>query len=119
MGRLDQAREILLDAENQAKETGENFWLTEILRYLGRLSQAEDDSGQAAHYFRRALAVAETRGANGFALRAAIDLARHLGDEGKAILSSITARFAEADDGPDLQDAQALLSGRDRAKSAG
>jgi predicted ATPase len=119
MGRLDQAREILLDAENQAKETGENFWLTEIHRYLGRLSQAENDNGQAEQYFRQALDAAEIRSANGFALRAAIDLARHLGDEGKAILSSITARFAEADDGPDLQDAQALLSGRDRAKSAG
>jgi class 3 adenylate cyclase/tetratricopeptide (TPR) repeat protein len=119
MGRLDQAREILLDAKNQAKMTGENFWLTEILRYLGRLSQAENDNGQAEQYFRQALAVAETRGANGFALRAAIDLARHLGDEGKAILSRITARFAAADDSPDLRDARALLSGCDRAQSVG
>ena len=119
MGRFDQAREILLGAENQSRETGEKFWLTEILRYLGRLSQADNDDGQAEQYFRQALDAAETRSANGFALRAAIDLARHLGDEGKAILSSITARFAEADDSPDLQDARALVSGRGRVKSAG
>ncbi len=96
-----------------------SIWLTEILRYLGRLSQAENDNGQAEQYFRQTLDAAESPGANGFALRAAIDLARHLGDEGNAILSSITARFAAAVGGPDLHDARALLSGRDRANLAG
>ncbi len=78
-GQLGRARQILTDAEQLAEETGEKFWLTEIQRYLGRLTLAENgDRETAERYFRLALSAAESRGAFGFTLRAAIDLARHL-----------------------------------------
>jgi len=113
-GQLDRARQVLTDGERLAEETGEIFWLTEIHRYLGALTVAEDgDPAMAEDYFRRALDAAEAREAYGFALRAAIDLARHLeGDgrsaEGLAIVSGILAHFDADDDGADLRAARAL-----------
>ena len=115
-GLLDQARKLLTDSERLAEETGEKFWLMEIQRYLGSLTVAENgDPALAEDYFRRALAAAEAREANGFALRAAIDLARHLdgdgrGDEGREILSGIVARFDAGDDSADLRAAKPLLA---------
>jgi tetratricopeptide (TPR) repeat protein len=114
-GHLGRARQILTDAEQLAEETGEKFWLTEIQRYLGRLTLAENgDRGTAEHYFRHALSTAETRGAFGFALRAAIDLARHLRQDGRIaeanqILSGVYAHFKASDDTSDLRTAKAML----------
>ncbi len=59
------------------------------------------------------MAAAEAREAYGFALRAAIDLARHLdgdgrGDEGREIVSGLLAHFDAKDDTTDLRAARAL-----------
>jgi tetratricopeptide (TPR) repeat protein len=116
-GQLDRARQVLTESERLADETGEKFWLTEIQRYLGTLALAENGDREAAEvYFRRALGSAEARGAFGFALRAAIDLARHLDDSGQSaeaneILSGIYARFNADDATSDLRAAKALLNG--------
>ncbi len=116
-GQLDRARRVLTEGERLAEETGETFWLTEIQRYLGTLALTQNDDREAAEgYFRRALGAAEARGAFGFALRAAIDLARHLDDGGQRaeaheILSGIYARFNADDDTSDLRTAKALLNG--------
>jgi len=113
-GQLDRARRILEDAERLAGETGEIFWLTEIRRYLGLLTQAEGgEPAVAENYFRGALADAKAREAYGLALRAAIDLARHLdgaarGAEGRQIVSDVLAHFDSADDSADLRVARAL-----------
>ena len=121
-GHLGRARQILTDAEQLAKETGEKFWLTEIQRYLGRLTLAENgDRGTAEHYFRLALSAAKTRGAFGFALRAAIDLARHLRQDGRIAeanqtLSKVYAHFEANDDTSDLRTAKAMLEDSERAQ---
>jgi class 3 adenylate cyclase/energy-coupling factor transporter ATP-binding protein EcfA2 len=121
-GHLSRARHILTDAEQLAEETGEKFWLTEIHRYLGRLSLAENgERGTTERYFRLALSAAETREAFGFALRAAIDLARHLRQDGrieeaKQTLSGVYAHFKASDDTSDLRTAKAMLEDFERAQ---
>jgi class 3 adenylate cyclase/tetratricopeptide (TPR) repeat protein len=113
-GQLDRARRVLTDGERLAQETGEIFWLTEIHRYLGVLTMAENgDPSVAEDYFRRALADAQKREAYGFALRAAIDLARHLdgdgrGAEGREIVADVLTHFDAKDDSADLRAARAL-----------
>jgi len=120
-GQLGRARQILTDAEQLAEETGEKFWLTEIQRYLGRLTLAENgDRETAERNFRLALSAAESRGAFGFALRAAIDVARHLRQDGrtaeaKQTLSGVYAHFKASDDTSDLRTAKAILEESDRA----
>jgi class 3 adenylate cyclase len=120
-GQLVRARQILTDAEQLAEETGEKFWLTEIQRYLGRLTLAENgDRETAERQFRLALSTAESRGAFGFALRAAIDVAHHLRQDGRTAeanqtLSRVYAHFKASDDTPDLRTAKAILEGSDRA----
>ena len=97
------------------------FWLTEIQRYLGRLTLAENgDRETAERYFRLALSNAESRGAFGFALRAAIDVARHLRQDGRTeeanqTLSGVYAHFKASDDTSDLRTAKAMLEESDRA----
>jgi tetratricopeptide (TPR) repeat protein len=120
-GQLGRARQILTDAEQVAEETGEKFWLTEIQRYLGRLTLVENgDRETAERQFRLAQSAAETRGAFGFALRAAIDVARHLRQDGRTeeanqTLSRVYAHFKEGDDMSDLRTAKAILEESDRA----
>jgi class 3 adenylate cyclase/tetratricopeptide (TPR) repeat protein len=115
-GQLDRARQVLTEGEQLAEETGEKFWSTEIQRSLGALALAEsNDRAVAEEHFRRALKSAEARGAIGFALRAAIDLAGLLGEEGRSAeahetLSGIYSRFDAADDMSDLRRAKALLA---------
>ena len=83
-GQFERARKVLADGEQIAEESGEKFWLTEIHRALGLLALADGgDQGVAEEYFRRALDAAVTRGAYGFALRAAIDLAALLSESGQ------------------------------------
>lgn len=114
-GQLDRARQVLTDGERLAEETGDTVAQTEIERGFGTLTMAETGDRRAAeNHFRRALTTAEARGAFGFALRAAIDLAGHLDDGGRQaaaydILSAATGRFKPDDDTADLRLARALL----------
>ena len=78
------------------------------------------DRETAERYFRRALSAAESREAFGFALRAAIDVARHLRQDGRAeeanhTLLGVYAQFKSSDVTSDLRTAQAMLEGADRA----
>jgi predicted ATPase len=72
------------------------------------------DPAEAAASFRTALAVARQQGTRGFELRAAVSLARLLGNQGRRteardLLAPVYGCFTEGFDTQDLKEAKALL----------
>jgi predicted ATPase len=135
-GRNDEGLAVAAEALAIVEATGERFYEAELHRLRGELllrqeaaegrpSPAEptaasphdpDPSGlaEAEACFRRALDVARRQGAKSLELRAALSLARLLGDrgrpaEGRRLLAATFGWFTEGWDTPDLQDARALL----------
>jgi len=82
----------------------------DLLRRLPSANWAEVES-----CFRTALAVARKQGSRGFELRAAVSLARLLGDqarheEARDLLTPLYSWFTEGFNTPDLIEASALLA---------
>jgi predicted ATPase len=78
---------------------------------IGSLSP---DQAEAEASFRKALAIARDQGTRGFELRAAINLARLLRDEGQCteardLLAPVYGWFTEGFNTQDLKEAKALL----------
>ena len=85
-GQLDKAATALDQAFQFAANTGEGFWLPEIVRLKGDLllrSQPADIVG-AESKFREALAIATKQDAKSLQLRASFSLAQHLASQGRA-----------------------------------
>jgi class 3 adenylate cyclase len=78
-GNLIEAKSCLAQARDMIRTGGERWYEPECWRIEGRLAEhAElDDGARADECFQRALALAKGRGDCGFALRAAVDLARY------------------------------------------
>jgi predicted ATPase len=103
-------------AEEHATRTGGLYGLAEAQRRKGvvlRLLRPDDHAG-AETAFRAAMATAQGQNARLWELRAACDLARLLGPQGRgaearAILEPLYGWFTEGFDAPDLVDARALL----------
>jgi class 3 adenylate cyclase/tetratricopeptide (TPR) repeat protein len=116
-GRPAEALPFLLAGERAQGEIEERFYAAELLRQRGRLIEArvvEATAEDAEAHYRRALDVAQAQGARLFALRAASELARLLGErgraaEGDALLRPIYEAFEEGRDYPELRRARALL----------
>lgn len=110
----DGARAVVIDALAMADRTGERVSDPELHRLLGesRLLHATKRAprDEAAACFERALALAEGRGAQLFALRAATSLMRLRGKSERERLAAVAARFAPFEDCADLQAARALLA---------
>ncbi|MEO7338874.1 MAG: adenylate/guanylate cyclase domain-containing protein [Caldimonas sp.] len=132
------AAEFVGTGERLLAAIDERYFEAELLRQRGRLIEmgiepdgatdngmasdsdgaAENPTGgrvDAEHFYRRALDVAEFQGAKLFSLRAATDLARLLGSQGRdaeadAVLRPVYAWFTEGFDYPDLKRARALLA---------
>jgi class 3 adenylate cyclase/predicted ATPase len=92
-------------------------WEPEVYRLMGECLLAAPDGSQqeAEAYFRRAVAVARSRNAKSWELRATVSLCRWLSKRGRAaeardILARIYAWFTEGFEATDLRDAQALLA---------
>ena len=75
--RYEAALARLAEAGEHGERTGEQFFEAERLRLRARCAEAAGDSAETLALLDSALAVAERQGAVLFALRAAIDLARH------------------------------------------
>ena len=113
-GDAESARRAVQDTFALADTTGERVSDPELHRLLGEslLSGAprRAQRDEAARSFERALALAEQRGAQLFALRAATSLLRLRGDAERERVAVVVARFAPNEESADLQAAQALLA---------
>jgi predicted ATPase len=97
-----------------ADATGEHMWDAELHRINGMAPLAENklDEGQA--YLHQAIRIAQAQRAKSLELRAARDLARLWGEQGRRaeardLLTPVYGWFTEGFDTGDLKDAKALL----------
>jgi predicted ATPase len=116
-GQLAPALDTIERALSKAQNTGEHFFEAELHRIKGRtlLSQPDPPLDAVRACFERAIAVARSQNSKSYELRAALDLARLLRDEGKTreardLVAGIYGWVTEGFDTPDLKDAKTLLS---------
>jgi class 3 adenylate cyclase/predicted ATPase len=106
----------LAEARSLAEETGERFFLAELHRIAGAsaLASGAGAVGDAEHALGAALAVARDQGARLFELRATVDLAALLAQQGERarahdLLAPVYGWFTEGLDTPRLAEASSLL----------
>jgi predicted ATPase len=94
--------------------TGEHMWVAELHRLTGIVMVAENrlDEGQAC--LQQAIGIAQAQQAKSLELRAAANLARLWGEQGRRseaydLLAPVYTWFTEGLDTADLKDAKALL----------
>ncbi|WP_239488617.1 serine/threonine-protein kinase PknK [Luteitalea sp. TBR-22] len=113
-GRVERARAFLSEAFAVTEDEGERYWEAELHRLDGRVRAAEGrDTAACVEACQRAIEVARAQRARTFELRAAIDLARLLGADGRsaeaaALLRPLVDAWGEAG-GADVVAAQALV----------
>jgi predicted ATPase len=119
-GAIPEGLKVVSEALEIADASGQNWADAELYRLRGNLligslspDQAEAEA-EAEASFRKALAIARDQGTRGFELRAAIDLARLLRDEGQCteardLLAPVYGWFTEGFNTQDLKEAKALL----------
>jgi len=116
-GEIEAGLKVLAEALALAQASGARGNDAELHRLrgvlLGRLPSPDWNEMDAS--FRLALAIAREQGTRGFELRAAVNLARLLCDQGRHaeardLLGSVYGWFTEGFDTPDLKDARALLN---------
>jgi predicted ATPase len=116
-GDSGQGLAIVDETLARCKARDERWYLPELLRIRGRLLLLQGTTGAAAaaeDSFRQALDWARRQGALSLELRAAMNLARLLGDQGNAadansVLQPVYDQFTEGFDTADLKAARALL----------
>ncbi len=114
VGRIGRAREgldLVSEALAAAAESGNDYWTAELSRLRGKLAPSEREAESS---LLEAIALARRQSAKSLELRAATDLARRWGRQGKtrkahALLAEIHAWFTEGFDTADLEEARALL----------
>jgi len=116
VGRYDDGLAAIARAEERERAWGERYSAPELPRVRGEIVLAAwpDRIDDAKACFEAALTMAHQQGLNGYALRAATNLARTLalmGDDASAIdvLAPVLRGFTEGFDTADLQSAQQLL----------
>jgi class 3 adenylate cyclase/predicted ATPase len=104
----------LREGLDTARATGEHFWDAELHRLTGTVLLAENklDEGQAS--LQQAIRIAQAQQAKLLELRAARDLARLWGEQGRQaeareLLAPVYGWFTEGFDTADLKEAKALL----------
>lgn len=115
-GQLDEALESVMKARSFIAESGETWFAPETEIQFGRVievrNQQANDEALAAYH--RAYDMAERRGAAMMQLRAALQIARVLGERGDhaggiELLAPLEASFSEGRDTKDLVAAQNLI----------
>jgi predicted ATPase len=112
---LPAARALIAEAVQISDESGEVWWLPEILRVRGHIMLEEaDGAGAAEADFHSSLALAREQGAKVWQLRTSISLARLWQGQGKRkealdLVAAIYNQFTEGYDIADMMDAKALL----------
>jgi predicted ATPase len=97
-----------------AGATGEHMWDAELHRVTGTVLLVENRLDEAQASFQQAIRVAQAKQAKSLELRAARDLARLLGEQGRRVeardlLTPVYGWFTEGFDTADLKDAKTLL----------
>jgi predicted ATPase len=114
--QLEQASQLLRQAEDFIEETGERFYQAETMRMKGetilRLDPNRMEEAEAC--FSQALRAAGWQKAKALELRAAMSLARLWQNQGRLaeahkVLAEVYNWFTEGFDSPDLKEAKALL----------
>lgn len=113
-GRLDQALVTLDEAIAHVEETDERYFEAELYRMRGEFLLTQGDEADTEASLLKALEVARHQKAKSWELRAATDLARLWGSQGKSskakkLLAPVYEWFTEGFDTPDLIAAKGLL----------
>jgi predicted ATPase len=115
-GAIDEGLSLLAEALATAEASGARGADAELYRLRGDLLRRLPSPQWTAveDYFRGALTVAHEQGTVGFELRAAVSLARLLGELGRRaetrdFLAPVHGRFTEGSETTDLKEAKVLL----------
>lgn len=114
--RLGEATEVVTAALDHSASCSEVWWDAELLRLRGKLEQLTGTGVKRAEStFREAASVASEQSSRSLELRAAMSLARLLGNDGRhgearSTLTPIVSSFGEGQDSEDLRKARAFLS---------
>ena len=113
-GDHDGALVALADADAIAEESGERWWKAELHRLTGTVLVARNKLDEGEFSLQEAIRIAQAQQAKSLELRAARDLARLWGEQGRRaeardLLSPVYGWFTEGFDTADLKEAKALL----------
>jgi predicted ATPase len=113
-GQIEEAVDLLDDALQVSKRTGERWLDAELHGHRGQLLLRRGHFEAAEELYRKALSIAEEQGAKLWELRAAVSLTRLCRDQGREaeardLLAPVYGWFTEGFDTPDLKKAKALL----------
>jgi predicted ATPase/DNA-binding winged helix-turn-helix (wHTH) protein len=117
IGQVDKAIKLVDDTISQVEENGDFFFMPEALRVRGcaLLLMPKSRADDAQISFTRSLELSRRQGAKAWELRAAIDLAALLADQGRPdnasrLLQPIVEQFVEGLETTDLKAANRLLA---------
>ena len=118
MGLKDDATELAIMAKNMIDRTGETYALSNLHRFQAALAKADGDNESAEKELNIALNIARQQGAKLWELRAAIDLAKLLQDQGRtdeavSLLKPVHDSIATGDCPDDIAIAEELLADLD------
>ena len=114
LGNYVEALSALSEAFEHIEATGERTWLPELHRLRGLVLLAQNKLDEGAASLTQAIHVAQAQQAKSLELRAARDLARLWGEQGRRteardLLAPVYNWFTEGFDTADLKEAKALL----------
>jgi len=109
------ARAALQEGLDTAVATGQHLWDAELHRLTGTVLLTENKLNEAEASLQQAIRIAQAQEAKSLELRAAYDLARLWGEQGRRpeahdLLAPVYGWFTEGFDTADLKDAGKLLS---------
>jgi len=113
-GDYESAAAALAEAEMAIDASNERWWEAEIHRLKGVLLRSQGDVAQSESCFKRSIWIARQQQANSLELRAATNLARLWGEQGRRaeardLLAPVYGWFSEGFGTADLKEAKALL----------
>jgi class 3 adenylate cyclase/predicted ATPase len=113
-GQVEEALSLLNNALQIAARIGERWFAAELYRQKGQLILWQGHSAAAEELFRQALSIAREQEAKLWELRAAVSLARLVGNQGRRseareLLAAVYGWFTEGFNTLDLKGAKALL----------
>ena len=113
-GDHDGALVALADADAIAEENGAHWWKAELHRLTGTVLVARNKLDEGESSLQEAIRIAQAQQAKSLELRAARDLARLWGEQGRRaeardLLSPVYGWFTEGFDTLDLKEAKTLL----------
>ena len=113
-GAYAEAAAALRAAVDRIEATGERVWEAELHRINGLVLLAENALEPGQELLRKAIRIARGQQAKSLELRAATDLARFWGEQGRRaeareLLAPVYGWFTEGFDTADLKEAETLL----------